>query len=154
MPPRRVAAVGLVLVVLGAALALGYWPLTSVSGSQLLAAHQGNEYVGYAVGSRITIHEKVLAVAYSQLLGTSLVEIEDGNPDVATTVTVRGDARAAAPVNATVYASAVLQTFLTVLYWEVASPGDVHLSWPVDAAFYGILVLGVLLLAVAAFRRP
>ena len=138
-------------MIVGALLAVGFWPLASVSGAQLLEAHQGNEYVGYPVGSRILIREKVLAVGYA--LGFSTVEVEDGDPDVPTTFVVRGDARAAAPVGSFVYASAVLQQ-VGFVYWEVATPGDVHASWPVDTAFYLIIGLGVLLLAVAAFRRP
>ena len=150
---RRLLVIGFVLVLVGAVLALGFWPLTSVSGAQLLAAHQGNAYVGYALGSRITVHEKVLSVDYTSILGLSTVEIEDGNPDVATTLTVRGDARAAAPVGSTVYATAVLQQF-ALQYWEVASPSDIHSSLPVDVAFYAVLGLGILLLVVAVFRKP
>jgi hypothetical protein len=151
---RRLLVIGLVLVLVGVLLAAGFWPLTSVGGAQILAAHQGNEYVGYALGSRILIHEKVLTASYSSLLGFSTVEIEDGNPDVQTSFTVRGDARAAAPVGSYVYASAVLQQVLGLVYWEVATPGDIHLSWPLDAVFYLIAGLGVVLLVAAVLRRP
>ena len=39
-------------------------------------------------------------------------------------------------------------------YWVVATPGDIHPSWPVDAVFYGIMAAGVAVLAYAALQRP
>lgn len=151
---RKVAVLAVVLMALGAALAIGFWPSTSVSGAQLAAARDfGGTYTGYAPGSRITIHEKVVDVWYLELFGTSGVELEDGNPDVNTTVVVRGDARPVAPIGSTVYMSAVLQVFI-FQYWEVSTPGDIHASLPVDAAFYGLAGFGVVLLIVAAIRKP
>ena len=150
---RRLAVLGVVLAALGAALAIGFWPATSVSGAQLAAARASDgTYTGYAPGARITIHARVVDVQYSGLFGTSTVEIEDGDPGVSTTVVVRGDARPVAPIGTTVYMSAILQIFI-LQYWEVSTPGDIHASLPVDAAFYGIAGLGVVLLVIGALRR-
>ena len=152
---RKLAVLGLVLAVVGGGLALGFWPLTSVSGAKLAAALASDgTYTGYAVGSRITIREKVVDVQYTEVFGTSIVELEDGNPGVDTAVAVRGDARPVALIGSYIYTSAVLQEFITFQYWEVSTPADIHPSLPVDAAFYGLAGLGVVLLVVAALRRP
>ncbi len=151
---RKLAAVGIVLLVLGAGLAVGFWPLTSVSGARLAASRASDgTYTGYALGSRITIREKVVDVQYLGFFGTSTVELEDGDPNSATGVVVRGDARPVAPIGSYVYMSAVLEVFVGQ-YWEVATPGDIHASLPIDAAFYGLAGVGLVLLVVALLRRP
>lgn len=157
---NRLAVIGLTVTVIGLLLAVGFWPLTSLSGAKLLAAKQGSEYPGYATGARITVHEKVLNVSFASFLGTSFtaLELDDGDSSQATSVLVRGDARGVVGNGDVVYASAVLQT-LTILgspfdYWEVSTPSDVHVSWPVDAVFYGIMAAGVAVLALAALRTP
>ncbi len=156
---RRLAIIGLALTVGGLVLAVGFWPLTSVSGAELLAAKSGNQYTGYAPGARITIHEKVLDLTYTNFLGgVTTLDLDDGNPDVSTVIYVRGNATAVVHPGDVMFASAVLQV-VTILgssfhYWEVATPGDVHMSWPVDAVFYGIMGTGVVILAIAAFRKP
>ncbi len=149
----------MVLTLVGLVLALGFWPLATVSGAELLAARNGNQYTGYAPGARITIHEKVLDVTFTSFLGSPFtnLELDDGNPEVSTSILVRGDARNVVAAGDTVYAAAVLQS-VTILgtpfyYWEVATPADVHPSWPVDAIFYGTMAAGVAVLAYAALRR-
>ncbi|TLZ80950.1 MAG: hypothetical protein E6K11_04085 [Methanobacteriota archaeon] len=52
-----------------------------------------------------------------------------------------------------IFATAVLQVVGSFYYWEVATPGNIHPSWPVDALFYGVMGTGVVVLAVAAFRK-
>ena len=157
---NRLAIVGLVVTVVGALLAVGFWPVTSLSGAELLAAKTGNRYPGFAPGARITVHEKVLDVTFSSFFGGSFtaLELEDGDSSQATTILVRGDARAVVGAGQVVYAYAVLQT-VNVFgspfdYWEVPTPADVHQSWPVDTVFYSIMIVGVVLLAFAAFRGP
>ncbi len=157
---KRLAIIGLGLTVAGLLLVVGFWPLTSESGAKLLASKNGNQYSGYAPGARITIHEKILNVSFSNFLGNphTFLELDDGNPDVTTTILVSGDARGVVAPGNVIFASAVLQSVsfggFPFEYWEVATPGDVHQSWPVDALFYGIMAAGVALLVVAAFRKP
>ncbi len=99
-------------------------------------------------------------MSFSNFLGTSytFLELEDGNPDITTSILVHGDARGLVSSEDVIFASAVLQSVTIVgspfQYWEVATPGDIHRSWPVDAVFYGITGTGVVVLAVAAFRKP
>ena len=62
--------------------------------------------------------------------------------------------RAVAPIGSYVYVGAVLQEFLSIPYWEVSTPADIHPSLPVDAVFHGLLGLGLVLLVVASLRRP
>ena len=159
MRVSKLAIVGLVLTVVGAILAVGFWPLTSMSGAELLAARSGSRYLGFAPGARITVHEKVIGVSFANFLGTpfTTLDLDDGNPDVATTVAVRGDARGVVAIGDVIFASAVLQS-VTILgsqfdYWEVATPADLQPSWPVDAVFYGLMAVGVVVLAFAAFRK-
>ena len=52
-----------------------------------------------------------------------------------------------------IFAAAVLQVITGFYYWEVATPGAVHMSWPIDALFYGVMAAGVVVLGVAAFRK-
>lgn len=153
---KRLAIIGLVLTIVGLFLAVGYWPLTTLSGSELAAAWDGDEYVGYPVGSRVTIHERVLNVDYPSIFGTTLLELDDGDPSQPTSILVRGDATSVVRPNDVIYTSAVLQEVtivFTFLVWEVPTPADIHPSWPVDALFYGVMAAGVAVLAYAALRK-
>jgi len=152
---NRLAVIGLGMTVAGILLVVGFWPLFSVSGADLLAARNGNTYTGYSQGSQITVHEKVVDVSFSNFFGnpTTTLEIEDGNPNEATVIYVRGDARNVVSARDVIFASATLQLIAGFYYWEVAAPGNVHLSWPIDAVFYGIGAAGVVVLGVAAFRK-
>ena len=153
---NRLAVTGLGLTVAGLLLVVGFWPLTSVSGADLLASRNGNQYTGYTQGSQITVHEKVVDVSFTNFFGnpTTTLEIEDGNPNEPTVIYVRGDARGVVSPGDVIFAYAALQLVTGFYYWEVASPGNVHLSWPIDALFYGIMAVGVVVLGVAAFRKP
>jgi len=153
---NRLAVTGLALTVAGLLLVVGLWPLTSVSGADLLASRNGNQYTGYTQGSQITVHEKVVDVSFTNFFGnpTTTLEIEDGNPNEPTVIYVRGDARGVVSPGDVIFAYATLQLVTGFYYWEVASPGNVHLSWPIDALFYGIMAVGVVVLGVAAFRKP
>ncbi len=157
---NRLAIVGLAVTVVGALLAVGFWPLASMSGAELLAARNGNRYPGFATGARITVHEKVLDVTFSSFLGASFttLEIDDGDSSQSTTILVRGDVRGVVGAGQVIYAYAVLQnvTFIgsSFEYWEVPTPADIHASWPVDTVFYSIMIVGVVVLAFAAFRGP
>ena len=154
---NRLAVTGLGLTVAGLLLVVGFWPLTSVSGADLLASRNGNQYTGYTQGSQITVHEKVRDVTFTNFFGnpTTTLEIEDGTPNPNTFLYVRGDARRVVSPGDVIFAYATLQVITSVsfYYWEVASPGNVHLSWPIDALFYGIMAAGVVVLGVAAFRK-
>lgn len=152
---RRLAILGLVVTIVGVILAVGFWPLASVSGAQLRAAESGNTYVGYAPGQQITIHAKVLDVSYNQIFGTShtQIQLDSGDPNNPVAVYVQGDARAVVSAGEVIFAPAVLQTAFGAQYWQVASPSDVHPAWYVDAAFDATMVVGVILLAIAAFRK-
>ncbi len=153
---NRLAVTGLGLTVAGLLLVVGFWTLTSVSGADLLASRNGNQYTGYTQGSQITVHEKVVDVSFTNFFGnpTTTLEIEDGNPNEPTVIYVRGDARGVVSPGDVIFAYATLQLVTGFYYWEVASPGNVHLSWPIDALFYGIMAVGVVVLGVAAFRKP
>ena len=153
---KRLAIVGVVIALVGLLLAVAYWPLTSVSGTQLRADESGNGFTGYAVGATATIHAKVDNVSYVSFLGpsTTVLWIDSGDPSNPVPVFVEGDARPVVTPGETVYMPATLeQTFLGLQYWQVSSPSDVHAAWPVDAAFYGALGLGVGCLAADAVRN-
>ena len=155
---KRLAIIGLVLTIVGLVLAVGYWPLTTLSGSELAAARDENtgKYPAYPVGSRITIHERVLNVDYSSIFGTTLLELDDGDPSQTTSILVRGDATSVVRPNDVIYTSAVLQEVtivFTFLVWEVPTPADIHPSWSVEALFYGVMAAGVAVLAYAALRK-
>lgn len=159
MTIKRLPIIGLCLTVAGLLLVVGFWPLTSVSGAKLLASRNGNQYSGYAVGSRITIHEEVLDVSYvPNFFGRNFTRLvlNDGDPSQTTAIYVLGDARGIVAPGEVIVTSAVLRVIQSVsfYYWEVATPGDVRPSWPVDALFYGIMAAGVVVLGVAAFRKP
>ena len=152
---KRLAIAGIVLALVGLLLAVAYWPLTSVSGSQLRADEQGNGFLGYAVGAKVTIHEKIDNVSYSSLLGPSITVlwIDSGDPNNPVPVYVQGDARPVVTPGEVVYMPAVLeQALLGFQYWQVSTPSDIHAAWPVDAAFYGAIGLGVVFLVVDAVR--
>lgn len=151
---KRLAVVGIVLALVGLFLAVAYWPLTSVSGPQLRADEQGNGYLGYAVGAKITIHEKVDNVSYSSLLGpTTVLWIDSGDPSSPVGVIVQGDARPVVTRGEVVYMPAVLeQAAFGIEYWQVSTPSDVHAAWPIDAACYGALGLGVVMVIADAVR--
>src|SRR3989454_798801 len=91
---ERLAILGLVLTISGAVLSVGFWPLASVSGAELLAAQSTGQY---GVGSRVFIREKVLDLTYVNIFGANrtMLELEDGNPNTGTYVFVHGDARPA-----------------------------------------------------------
>ncbi|TLZ80932.1 MAG: hypothetical protein E6K11_04090 [Methanobacteriota archaeon] len=155
MKIRRLAIVGLGLTVAGLLLVVGFWPLTSLSGAKLLAARNGSQYPGYAQGAQITVHERVISVSFSNFFGnpTTTLELDDGDPNVVTAILVKGDARSVVSEGDVIYATAVLQVVGSFYYWEVATPGNVHQSWPIDAIFYGVMGTGVVVLAIAAFRK-
>jgi len=68
-------------------------------------------------------------------------------------VYVQGDARPVVTPGEVVYMPAVLeQALLGFEYWQVSTPSDIHAAWPVDAAFYGAIGLGVVFLVVDAVR--
>jgi len=153
---KRLAIVGIVLALVGLLLAVAYWPLTSVSGPQLRADEQGNGFLGYAVGARITIHEKIDNVSYAQIFGPSVTTLwmDSGDPNNPVPVYVQGDARPVVTPGEVVYMPATLeQTVFGIEYWQVSSPSDVHAAWPVDAVFYGALGLGVICLVADAVRN-
>jgi hypothetical protein len=152
---KRLAIVGVVLALVGLLLAVAYWPLTSVSGAQLRTAEQGNGFLGYAVGARVTIHERVDNVSYASIFGPSVTVlwIDSGDPNDPIPVYVQGDARPVVTPGEVVYMPATLQqTLFGIEYWQVSTPSDVHAAWPIDAAFYGAVGLGVVCLAVDAVR--
>jgi len=157
---RRLAIVGLTLTLAGLGLAVGFWPLYSVSGADLFASRNVNppSYSGYAPDARITIHERVLGVNVLNFFGSQVtsLELDDGGAQPTTTVYVQGDASGVVKDGDVIYASAVLRFIPSAnfYYWEIATPGDVHQSWPVDAVFYGIMAVGVAVLAYAALRKP
>ncbi len=156
---KRLAVIGLALTVAGLALALGFWPLTSVSGADLLASRNASpQYAGYSPGARITIHERVLDVQVFPFFGdvVTSVELEDGSAQQTTLIYVRGDASDVVKAGDTAYTAAVLRVVQSVsfYYWEVATPADVHPAWPVDAVFYATMAVGVAILAYAALRKP
>ena len=155
MKIRRFAIVGLGLTVAGLLLVVGFWPLTSLSGAKLLAARNGSQYPGYAQGAQITVHERVISVSFSNFFGNpyTTLELDDGDPNVVTAILVKGDARSVVSEGDVIFATAVLQVVGSFYYWEVATPGNIHQSWPVDALFYGVMGTGVVVLAVAAFRK-
>ncbi len=152
---KRLAIVGIALALVGLLLAVAYWPLTSVSGSQLRADEQGNGYLGYAVGAQVTIHEKIDNVSYSSFLGPSVTVLwmDSGDPNNPVPVYVEGDARPVVTPGEVVYMPAVLeQTVLGIEYWQVSTPANIHAAWPVDAAFYGVLGLGIVMVVADAVR--
>ena len=152
---KRLAIVGIALALVGLLLAVAYWPLTSVSGPQLRADEQGNGFLGYAVGAQVTIHEKVDNVSYSSFLGPSvtILWIDSGDPNNPVPVYVQGDARPVVTPGEVVYMPAVLEeTLLGIQYWQVSTPSDIHAAWPVDAAFYGAMGLGVVFIIVDTAR--
>ena len=152
---KRLAVVGIVLALVGLFLAVAYWPLTSVNGPQLRADEQGNGYLGYAVGARVTIHEKIDNVSYSSILGSSVTTLwmDSGDPNNPVPVAVQGDARPVVTPGEVVYMPAVLeQTLLGFQYWQVSTPSDIHAAWPLNAAFYGALGLGIVLVVADAMR--
>src|SRR2546430_15760678 len=123
---NRPAVIGLGLAVAGILLVVGFWPLFSVSGADLLASRSGNQYLGYTQGSQITVHEKVLDVSFTNFFGTptTTLEIEDGNSNDATVIYVRGDARAAVSPGDATFASATLQLITGFYYRQAACPGQ------------------------------
>lgn len=152
---KRLAIVGIVIAVVGLLLAVAYWPLTSVNGNQLRADQSGGSYLGYAVGARITIHEKVDNVSYVSFLGpsTTILWMDSGDPNNPVPVYVEGDARPVVTPGETVYMPATLQqTVLGLEYWQVSTPSDIHAAWPIDYAFYGAVGLGVVLVVADALR--
>lgn len=152
---NRLAVAGLAMTVAGLLLVVGFWPLTSVSGADLLASKNGSQYNGYTQGSQITVHERVIDVTFTNFFGnpTTTLYLEDGDPSTDTFLNVRGDARNVVSPGDVIFAFATLQVISGFYYWEVASPGNVHRSWPIDTLFYGIMAAGVVVLAVAAFRK-
>ena len=157
---RRLAFVGLALTLAGLGLAVGFWPLFSVSGADLLASRNVNPpaYYGYSPGGRITIHERVLDVSVFNFFGSQVtsLELDDSSAQQTTLVYVQGDASGVVKAGDVIFASAVLRFVPSAnfYYWEIATPGDVHPSWPVDAVFYATMAVGVAVLAYAALRRP
>lgn len=152
---KRLAIVGIVIALVGLLLVVAYWPLTSVNGAQLRADEQGGGFLGYAVGAKITIHEKIDNVSYVSLLGpsTTVLWIDSGDPNNPVPVYVQGDARSVVTPGEVVYMPAVLeQTVLGLQYWQVSTPSDIHPAWPIDAAFYGTLGVGVVLVVADALR--
>ncbi len=152
---KRLAIVGIALALVGLLLAVAYWPLTSVSGPQLRADEQGNGFLGYAVGAQVTIHEKVDNVSYTSFLGPSVTVlwIDSGDPNNPVPVYVEGDARPVVTAGEVVYMPAVLeQTLLGIEFWQVSTPSAIHAAWPIDAAFYGALGLGVVFVIADSYR--
>lgn len=152
-------AIGVLIAVVGIVLLLAFWPLTSVSGAQLLAARQGSDYPAYADGTQITIHATVSDVHSGSFLGSSytFLDLQTNDPTQNVTIYVQGDASGVVSAGETVYLTAVLHR-VTILgasfaYWAVPTPQDIHPSLPVDATFAGISLAGVAVAAVGAFRK-
>ncbi len=154
---KRLAIVGAVIAILGLLLVVAYWPLTSVSGTQLRADESGGGYTGFAVGDTVTIHGNVDNVSYMPLLGTTVLGIDSGDPNNPVPVVVQGDARPAVTPGEEVYMQATLESgglaaLLGIQYWQVSSPSNIHAAWPIDYAFYGALGLGVVLVVADSLR--
>ncbi len=114
---NRLAVIGLGLTVAGLLLVVGFWPLTSVSGADLLASRNGNQYNGYTQGSQITVHEEVVDVTYTYFFGNiTTLELQDGDPNRETVIYVQGDARGVVAPGEVIYASVVLR-FISGFYY-------------------------------------
>ena len=156
---RKMLGIGVLIAVVGVVLLLAFWPLTSVSGAQLLNAQQGNDYPTYADGTQITIHATVADMHSGSFLGSSytFLDLQTNDPNHNVTVYVQGDASGSVSAGETVYMTAVLHrvTLLgaSLAYWEVPTPQDIHPSLPVDASFAGISLAGVVVAAVGALRK-
>src|SRR2546426_5585482 len=150
---ERLAILGLVLTISGAVLSVGFWPLASVSGAELLAAQSTGQY---GVGSRVFIREKVLDLTYVNIFGANrtMLELEDGNPNTGTYVFVHGDARPVVAPGSYYFFTAARASSGFGMYWEVASPAEIQPSLPIDALFFSDLAIGVLILAIVALRKP
>ena len=155
---RKMLGIGVLIAVVGVVLLLAFWPLTSVSGPQLLAARRGSDYPGFTDGAQITIRAVVADVHAGTFLGSSYTFLELRTSDATENVTVyvQGDAGGAVSVGETVYMTAVLHR-VTILgqslaYWEVPTPQDIHPSLPVDATFAGIGIAGLVVAALGALR--
>ena len=79
--------------------------------------------------------------------------MDSGDPRNPVPVYVQGDARPVVTPGEVVYMPAVLEeTLLGIQYWQVSTPSDIHAAWPIDAAFYGAMGLGVVLVTADAYR--
>jgi len=150
---ERLAILGLVLTISGAILSVGFWPLASVSGAELLAAQSTGQY---GLGSRVFIREKVVDIGYTNAFGANrtILELEDGDPGTGTYIFVHGDARPSVSPGSYYYFTATRASYGLGAYWDVASPAEIQPSLPIDALFFADLAIGVLLLAIVAFRKP
>src|SRR5437879_12943788 len=135
---NRLAVAGLAMTVAGLLLVVGFWPLTSVSGADLLASKNGSQYNGYTQGSQITVHERVIDITFTNFFGnpTTTLYLEDGDPSTDTFLNVRGDARTVVSPGAVVFAFATLQASPGCYCCEGASAGHIHVSCRCDARYY------------------
>src|SRR3989449_4850752 len=142
---NRLAVTGMGLTVAGLLLVVGFWPLFSVSGADLLASKNGNQYTGYTQGSQITVHERVIDITFTNFFGnpTTTLYLEDGNPNADTFLNVRGDARTVVSAGDVIFAFATPQVILGFYYWEGASPGHPDPSLPIQALFYCVIAARV-----------
>lgn len=157
---------GLVLLAVGVLLLVGFWPLASYDGRELLAARSGNDYVGFAPGDTVLFRGLALDVAFVDLPFTeedfTLVEVQDGDPDEDTVVVVRGDARGRIAEGSEFYATLTLRQGFSIgpvtlpgEYWEMARPEDARSPFVIDAVFGAATLLGgaVLVLGLMEGRR-
>ena len=80
--------------------------------------------------------------------------MNSGDPNNPVPVVVEGDARGTVTSGEVVSTPAVLeQTIAGIEYWQVSTPSDIHAAWPVDAAFYGTIGVGVLCVVADAVRE-
>lgn len=145
---------GVVVLLVGLFLLVGFWPLFAHDGRELLAAREGNGYAGYAPGDGILFRGRatdVTFVADNPLFGAvTFVTVEDGDPDEETIIVIRGDARGRVAEGRDFFAGLTLRegrvfSLFVIEYWEAAGPEAVQSPLLVDGFFAGLVLLGAAL---------
>ncbi|MFO7991941.1 MAG: hypothetical protein R6U61_06580 [Thermoplasmata archaeon] len=148
---RRILSVGVVILAIGLFLVVIFWPLTGVTGDELMEDKKDGDYQSYTEGDKVKIYGTITDVRETNIIIENWVTVEiDGD----FTFVVPGEDSIDFEEGDTVYGELMLETLGSGEnaweYWELK--GDLKSKQMMDLAFYGITGLGVAVTATGIVK--
>ncbi len=148
---RRILSVGVVILVIGLFLVVIFWPLTGVTGDELVEDKNDGDYQSYTEGDKVKIYGTITDVRETNIIIENWVTVEiDGD----FTFVIPGEDSIDFEEGDTVYGELTLEALRigenVLEYWELK--GELKSKQMMDLVFYGVTGLGVAVTATGIVK--